>query len=155
MILQISSFGYIHTFISSSFVILAWDASSGTASARLETNVEFSVSTTSRHDIFFCCHEHAAHTSWIHSWVTSHPTFLTAYLLLQLCPEMILEASHPHRLFSHSGNNISQMSKCGKHDMQTLQPNITLPYACFQFFFPPEKRICIVLNLYLCVRIKP
>ena len=69
-----------------------------------------------------------------------HPTFLTAYLLLQLCPEMILEASHPHRLFSQSGNNISQMSKCGKHDMQTLQPNITLPYACFQFFFPPDKK---------------
>ena len=29
MMLQISSFGYIHTFISSSFVILVWDASIG------------------------------------------------------------------------------------------------------------------------------
>ena len=29
MMLQISSFGYIHTFISASFVILIWDAASG------------------------------------------------------------------------------------------------------------------------------
>ena len=29
MLLQISSFGYIHTFISTSFVILVWDAASG------------------------------------------------------------------------------------------------------------------------------
>ena len=24
--------------------------------------------------------------------------------------------------------------------MQMIQPNITLPLACFQFFFPPDKK---------------